>query len=671
MIRNIPFIFEKLNFFKKIQTIIRQKNPISVTQESKYIIFLFIVYRKKNMPKKTATQSFSDSFWSDSPESHVFSSPSSLSLNHKKKVQSQQDFLSSVDDSPEFHDPYSDLSLFLSNVIKKEMESINTPSHWTLKVQEELLSKITPEFQKKFPQYRLGVSAVKKIWGKILFYTEQVKGKKEAVDSNGKLNIQFFIKENLRQYFQQKAVSFLTPYQCAYQIASKMSECIATLEGSKPKLDFLTHIIWSLQKHLLKSSPLKQSKTPYDEFDKVDKLIVKTILETTAKHPHISLEELESKTKETLQSLHDLPDFSSIDKVVCNVSSILSEKLYSASSFHFSLFAEQKEAAFHFIRRHSALYKKGSAMPDLPALVRRIIALYSLASQMPKDVPAPAFYETVASFQDPSIKRPEIHQSVCAFISAELLLLKSVSPSASLEEQQKTLLEAYRNTSALPTFQQMNKEHLEIITWKLLSETEGFLEKLPYRIGQRIEEEIAAILIDNPEKSFSSIVHDTVQFFKQVKELTETKKWQEAPRKIHLWCIQNDMLCRSVKLNTESPLARLISEKFLAKKRANLCHSALISEVCQEFLKQFPSATIYLAQLSSKAWTLYKYMWFTTFSKEEESSLDRFLKWHIQFLSISGASQEEVLLQLEEICKKCLPLIPFDPKQALTALSDS
>jgi len=144
------------------------------------------------MPKKTATESFSDNFWSNSSDSNLFSTPSSFSLNRKKNNLSNQSFLHSVDESPEFHDPYSDLSLFLSNIIKNEMKNIDPSFRWTSKIQEELISKITPEFQKKFPQYRLGVTAVKKIWNKISFYTQQIQGKTEALDSNGKLNVNFF-----------------------------------------------------------------------------------------------------------------------------------------------------------------------------------------------------------------------------------------------------------------------------------------------------------------------------------------------------------------------------------------------------------------------------------------------------------------------------------------------
>ena len=160
-----------------------------------------------------------------------------------------------------------------------------------------------------------------------------------------------------------------------------------------------------------------------------------------------------------------------------------------------------------------------------------------------------------------------------------------------------------------------------------------------------------------------------MQFFQQVKELTETKKWNDAHKKIHLWSIQNDMLCRSIRLNTDTPLAKIIRKKFTEHHKPQ-SHSLFISEVCQEFVKEFPSTTIYLAQLSLKAWIVYKYLWFTVFSKDGESSLDRFFKWHIPFLQ-NHTGKEELLQQLEELCKKCLPLIPFDRTQALAAILET
>jgi hypothetical protein len=621
------------------------------------------------MAKKATSESFSDSFWSNSSQYGLFASSSSSSFNKKKETVSMQEFLHAVDETPDFHDPYSDLSLFLSEKIKKEMQECGSPKKWSLKVQEELIQKITPEFQKKFPHYRLGVAALKKIWEKIVSYTQQIQGKTEAIGPDGKLNVNFFIKENLKQYFQQKAASFLNPYHYAHQVASKMSECIAIMDGIKPKLDVLTHTIWSIQKHLLNAYPLQQYKSPYDEFDKIDKLIVKTVLETTAKEPHIGLNELEHKTKESLQALHDLPDFSSLDKVTCNVSAILSEKLYATSPFHILFFAEQKQAICNFIRKHSSLYKSVTAGPQLSDLVRRIIALYTLASQLPKNLDDATLTEAITASYTSSCPKPSLSQAVYAFISAELMLMKDQKSCYSIEYTTKTILQAYKETLHLPALNGKEKEVLEIVIWKILSETEGFLEKLPYRIGQRMEEEIAHILIDNPSKSFSSIVHDTVQFFKRTKELTETKKWIEIDKKIHIWCVQGDMLCRSIRLDLETPLAKIIQEKWSRKQIVHSSHSAFVSEVCQEFLKKHPGLTIYMAQLSSRAWTLYKYMWFTCFSQPQESSYDRFLKWHIVFFKERASCGDSIIHQLEEVCKKCLPLMPFDAQHCQQMLS--
>jgi hypothetical protein len=618
------------------------------------------------MVKKIEGDVFSEFFSQNGPKNPLFGTPSSLSLNKKKRTDSLQEFLHPVDETPDFHDPYSNLSLFLSEKIKKEMEEMGPVKKWTLKLQQELIAKITPEFQKKFPSYRLGVSAVKKIWEKVLFYTQQIQGKSGAVDQDGKLNINFFIQENLKQYFQQKARSFLHPYQVAHQIASKMSECIATLEGTKPKLDLLTKTVWSLQKHLL-NSPLDALKTPHDEFDKVDNLIVKTILEITARHPYIGLNELEQKTKESLQALHDLPVFSSIDKITCNVSAFLSEKLYSTSPFHMRFFAEQKEALCHFVKKHSALYKDVLAKPSLPDLVRRISALYNLATHLPKDVSKEILEEAIKASVLRSSESPILPQPVYAFISAELCLLKGSNASLGLEEIQSSIFESYQNTFYLPLLKEEEKDFLEIVIWKIMSETEGFLEKLPYRIGQKIEEEIAGIIIENPCKKFAETVHDTVEFFKKAKALTEDKKWDESGKKIHLWCLQSDMLCRSIQINLDNPLANLIKQKWAQGKPH--CHFSFVNEICQEFLKKFPATTIYMAQLSSTTWTFYKYMWFTFFSKPEESSYDRFLKWHIQFLKNKEKNIDSQLKQLEEICKKTLPLMPFDAKHAFLILN--
>ena len=427
----------------------------------------------------------SDNFWSGS--ANTFSS--ALTPPSRKNDKSQvKDFLSSIDESPDFYDPYSDLNLFLCQKIKQEMQHSNCSKKWSLKVQEELLKKITPDFQKKFPHYRLGVAALKKTWEKIALYLQQLQDKKDALTKEGKLNIDFFIKENLKQYLSLKNQAHLHPCHFAHQLALKMSEYIATIDGVRPKLDHLTKMIWCVQRHLLRDSSPKKHETPYDEYDKIDKLIVKTILEISAKEPQIGSNELEHKVKESLHSLHELPNFSSQDMLTANASALLAEKLYGSSTFHSSFFAEQKTAITRFIQRHSALCKTTIPAPQLTEQVRRIIALYTLASQLPKTVSEQEMREAIgACYPVAKMERPSLPQSLYAFIAAELVLMRNEEYCHSTQYVIDTIWAAYQETTVLPQFQSKESDILEIVIWKLLSETEGLLEKLPYRIGQRIE----------------------------------------------------------------------------------------------------------------------------------------------------------------------------------------
>ena len=224
----------------------------------------------------------------------------------KKQSVFERGILSAIDESPEFHDPYSDLNLFLSQKIKREMRHCSNSKKWSPELQDELLHKITPEFQELFPKYRLGVTALKKTWEKVQYFSNQIQEQKEALTQDGKLNISFFIKENLKSTTKLSHTCHVHPSQYAHQLAVKMSECIAVVDGIRPKLDQLTRTIWSLQRHLIPKLAPEHFKSPYDENEKADKLIVKAILDITAEHPTISQAELSFHVQKRLVGLRAL-----------------------------------------------------------------------------------------------------------------------------------------------------------------------------------------------------------------------------------------------------------------------------------------------------------------------------------------------------------------------------
>lgn len=235
-------------------------------------------------------------------------------VSSKKQPSLGLGLLHSIDESPEFHDPYSELNLFLSQKIKQEMRHCSNSKKWSMQLQDELLHKITPDFQKQFPKYRLGISALKKTWEKVHYFSTQIQEQKEALTQEGKLNIPFFIKENLKSTEKLRNTCHLHPYHYAHQLAVKMSECIAVVDGVRPKLDQLTRTIWVLQRHLIPELDPEHFKSPYDENEKIDKLIVKIILEITAKYPQISQAELDYYTQKKLHQLKTITlDYSPLE----------------------------------------------------------------------------------------------------------------------------------------------------------------------------------------------------------------------------------------------------------------------------------------------------------------------------------------------------------------------
>lgn len=560
---------------------------------------------------------------------------------------SLEDFFS-VDDTPDFHDPYSDLSLFLSQKIKHEMREHGWIKKWSIKIQEALLEKLAPEFQKKFPQYRLGVAALRKTWEKIAYYTQQLEQQKEAIGEDGGLNLTFLIKENLRQYPQLSTISGFHPYQYAHQLALKISECMAVMDGIKPPMDHLSRTIWTMQRHLLSWTSLQAAKSPYDEYDQLDKMIVKMILDFTANEPYLPLSTLEGQVKESIQSLCEMPSLSSNEQLQVNISAIVAEKIYPYLSSAVPMTTEEKAALSDFIERHIQVSHSSNES------IRRILSLYLLALQLPKGL---SREEIVCAID----ARPEVKfsQALFAFISAELILLaaKGIQDIQTVHDH---IYDAYAHACKLPQLQSADVEVIEIKIWKHLSKRDHLLEKLPYKIGQRIETEVALQLIDNPKQSFSSLVHHTLHAFQKNKELANSKKPADIERKIRLWCEQSDLLCRCIRFDKELPLLQRIVKLFseLEAQGLKLTAREFVGQVCHDYLREYPALGCYSTQLFQRITILYKYAWYTLLSQEEESSIDRFIQWHKR--EMRALPEDKQIEILRQIFQESLPLIPCE-----------
>lgn len=570
-----------------------------------------------------------------------------------------------IDEADDFYDPFSDLSLFLSRKIKGEINESGSLLKWSGKIESNLLAKILPEFRKKFPNYRLGASALKKVWEKVGYYYEKIQGQKEALENNGKLNLKYMIRENLKKSLPSE---HLPPYTIAKQIATKLSECIATLEGTRPEIDQLTKVIWSVQKHLLRDLSLLQTKSPYDEYDKVDKLIVKTQLEIIAKGENLDPYMLKQEIFKKLKAYFEIKTLAKENQLTSTLSMILAEKLQYSSliACHFSL--KEQKTIESFIRQQIEMGKCNSLLTSDEhrlELIQRILALYTIAEGLPKNMSEESVRASIRHVkqcaQDKTgIISPNMDQVLFVFINAEMHLMDEEKILDSSAED--AIVEAYWKGISLPLLSSSQIEQFELLIWKTIEEEGNLLSYTSPDALPILEQELGNVLIDNPKQSFKMIISSALQFFKKV--IATPYKEDTVKEKVDTWVAQNDMLIRTIHFNPNSPLLALIEKKWktLHLDELTVDHERFIQDVMEDSLKLYPLLSSFEEELKGRLWILYKYHWYHVLTDGQASTYERFLLWHKTLLKRHHPewTKERLNSSLSKLSNQLIPLAPFE-----------
>ncbi len=583
-----------------------------------------------------------------------------------------------IDETEDFYDPFSDLSLFLAGKIKHELIKENNPKQWSKKIQDLLLKEILPEFNHKFPKYRLGVTALKKTWEKVRLYLDSIDEKKEALKDDGSLNIPFMIRENLKELLFKKAKTNLFPYHQAHQLAVKISECIATLDGTRISLDEMADTIWSLQKHLIVPSD-EHPKSFHEKYDAIDKLIVRFQLEELAKNPSLPQQELLQTVQKKLARLGGLCRIRHIEDLAPGLWALLAEKLYPHLAIHKHLKSEEIASIESFIKKESEAFAQDDSQ-DRMHFVRRILLLYRLAAKMgrpeaEKQLEAAISYVLSLSSDRIRTEIPVLRPEVYAFINYEIQSVKSQREEAPLEKVLKTLIQTFEAVKSLPAISDKDYLELEIIIWKVLHEEHNLLAKVPYYLREVIEEELISIHIEHPDMAAQNLIHQTLANLKNLRDLPSLDQGtmnpfssEELPnhivsQKAYAWSLQGDLICGSLHFDTATIVSKTIKKfwKQLGSTESHVCHSEFIQKSVEKILQEFPSLSGYLSEIKSRVTIMYKHFWYKELRSTQESSFDRFLKWH--FIELTNEKQmqfqEMIIEQLDDLCKNSLPLIPF------------
>lgn len=566
-----------------------------------------------------------------------------------------------------FHNPFSDLNLFLSTQIKREIEKQGSTTQWSGKIEADLLSKILPEFKQKFPKYSLGASSLKKVWEKVSHYYEKIYKQKGALHSNGKLNLKFMIRESLKSCTDAPSSP---PYSYAQELASKLCEYIATIEGKRPEFLQLTKVIWAVQKHLLKNLSVLNAKSPFEEYDQTDKLIVKTLLEVNASEEALDIGSLRRKVSKELTAYAGVKTLIKRSELTSTLSMVLAQKLYSTSLIDFSFSIKEKKSIETFIRYQIGLSENNQTLTNDShhvELIQRILALYEITQELPRNLDESFLRKTIQHVQthlsDKNCRfTEEMDKALFVFINAEMHLMDEHKSFVDLEALESTIVQAYHQALKLPPLSSKQKELFELLTWKVVEETGNLLDDIPLDTLKLLQREVGNTVIDAPHQPFRRLLGNALQFFKKVQGLDFTSKFLE--EKIEVWATQNDMLIRFVHFDPQTPFVKMLKDLWgkTNPNESNVNHETFIKHTLKHALQVFPLLLPFEDELRTRLWILYKHLWYTTFTDGCQSTYENFLMWHRVQLShhYPDWSSEKVEESLQKLSKELIPLAPFE-----------
>ncbi|NDD57704.1 MAG: hypothetical protein EBZ47_00410 [Chlamydiae bacterium] len=581
---------------------------------------------------------------------------SSVPSKKTKESPSVEEFLYPIDEMSDFHDPYSEISLFLSEKIKAEVKESAHAKKWTLKLQETLLEKITPEFKKRFPRYRLGVLTLKKAWEKVIYYLQQIENHQEALTQEGKLNVDFLIQEHLKQFSRLHFMKFNTAYQQTHHLAGKICEFCATIDGFKPDWDFLTKKIWDQLKHILTDLETHQ-KNPYKILDQTDFVIRKLSMEILSKKPMISSKELEASI---LDSLYFYDEISLIpqDTLSSCLYTLLAEKCWLKSVSGLRITTSELNTLLCFISKHLDSGKKNHPQDTDKENVRKVAYLYEIITQLPKQLTKGEIELAVDDYftnQKNPILLPT--SSLIALTSSEMPFFQKNGLDLNEKKIKEDIFNLYQEWILLPKIDLNQLGFIEIAAWKFIAAHKEQSKSLTPVLQEKISNEMEKIVIDYPYLCFQALAEKVERSFHIAKSAAANGMTKEIEDKVHIAALQNEMICTNIEIDNQISLVGIILKQLRQNPKRN--QREVIEHATKQFLNENPYIQVKATHISQRAWIYFKYLWYSVLKKEDESNFERFILGHNELIE-KETCPSKITHSLKELCQRKTPLMSLE-----------
>ncbi len=571
-------------------------------------------------------------------------------------------FLYPVEEANDFHDPFSELSLFLAKRLKKEILKEGLPKTWSQNIQKTLLAEVLPEFRAHFPHYRLGISALKKTWEKIHYYVKYLE-KHYAYHQNGKLDISYLIKENLSVFFEKGLLPSHSSFHFAHHLTGKISECIAAIDGESIEKNKLTKVIWAMQKQLIPS--FDKTSSPYESIDTLDKLLIRFQLELIMENPLQSQQTLQEKLIKKINALLSINRIRNFRELTPQISSILAEKMYAVSPLMSVYPRKDLSLVENFIQEERALLvkkeKKISPSTQL-AFTKQFLFTLRLKESLPREEAVQGLKSAIEYIyslrsSDFNLGKPVIRREIFHFINGEILLAEKKGIKNVKTYLIDRLISLFDRMQTLPAFPVENIHLLEIVLWKNMKDDLQDSWKIPVHLIQTIEDEIASLYLDHSKLPFSEIVELSIKHLKRISEL----KTADLNERTHYWSVQNLTLASHLKFSQDHSIFKVLLEEVKSPLLQNLSHEEMISSITGTFLKRHPGLIPWKTSIKKRVSLYFLYYYFSYLKEKNETPFDRFQKWHLYNLTHDKQAvfKEFYIAELCSITKSLLPYIPF------------
>lgn len=560
-----------------------------------------------------------------------------------------------VDEMEEFQDPLSDLNVFLCKKIHEVMHKKGGIKNWNHQIEKDVLQRILPEFKVKFPYYRLGMAALKRTWEKISYYQKKVVYR-EAYQADGKLNIHYLIRENIRSYQQNYTESSHYFYDQIPSLANNLCECMAILEGKQPNLQRLTRTVWSAQQHLLSPSTLK-TMPMQEEADSFDRFLCQRMLHYIYQNRSLSYEKLKDLLQSNCLHLFQSDFFNSMEKLATILSIILSKSYIDRGHFHKST----KIAVSTYISNHIYRIYRGKSNSSITYLsfVQNMISIFSLIPSLPKNYDISRLRTAIRLIMQEKSRSflsyfPNFDPTLYAFIKIESVLLKERKKCSSKEQIEEEILRSYTELCNI-SIELIDRQTLEIVLWESLDKALHISQSILPEIQESLLIAIDDTIIDQPKSTFAERVRTTTYRLQEVQKCIVDE--ETVKEKTEYFCLQNEMACRFIPIEKEHYLWEFLQKsvaKGLYKKKKQI-----IKEVVKMSLSLYPILSNCMEQLLFRIEMLYTHFWYQE-SCKTKNTLSAFIQRQNEFITANPCDKKKIL---RERITRLLPITPFSDKE--------